>query len=289
MHDSLPTGIDITMKNILIAMILLSLSCAHASAGTQSIGIVSVRGDMRIDGYSVWSNGTLFDGTAVETGRATATLQLVNGTEIKLATDSRGVVYSDHLVLLHGTSEIKASGSHFQLEAYGLSVAPNAPNTLGTVSLRPANMVEVAAVTGELRVTQNADLAVAHVVTGSAMLFQPVQQAAAPEGSTFLNAVEGLVSSTDGIFFLTTVSGARYQLVTGKELRKFSNKKVVVSGFLQASAAASEPTQLLVTEIDVNGAGTGGSKKVLIGIAVAGGGAAAAIGIAESSKSSASR
>jgi hypothetical protein len=149
-------------------------------------------------------------------------------------------------------------------------------------------MVEVAAVTGELRVTQNADLAVAHVVTGAAMLFQPVQQAAAPEGSTFLNAVEGLVSSTDGIFFLTTVSGARYQLVTGKELRKFSNKKVVVSGFLQASAAASEPTQLLVTEIDVNGAGTGGSKKVLIGIAVAGGGAAAAIGIAESSKSSAS-
>ncbi len=278
------------MKSISIAIILLSFSCPYAVGSTKPIGTASVRGDMRIDGNSVWSNGTLFDGTAVETSRATATLQLANGTEIKLATDSRGVVYSDHLVLLQGTSEIKASGSHFQLEAYGLSVAPNAPNTTGTVSLRPANMVEVAAVTGELRVTQNADLAVAHVVRGAAMLFQPVQQAAAaPEGSTFLNSVEGLVSSADGVYFLTTVSGAKYQLVTGKELRKFTNKKVVVSGFLQPGAATSEPTELLVTDIDVNGAGTGGSKKALIGIAVAGGGAAAVIGIAESSKSSASR
>jgi hypothetical protein len=243
---------------------------------------------MRINGYPVWSNGTLFDGTAVETSQATATLQLVNGTQIKLATDSRGLVYSDHLVLLQGKSELKTSGAQFLVEADGLSVAPGAPNTLGIVTLSPANTVEVAAVTGQLRVTQKSDLAVAQVVTGAAMSFHPMQAAAAPEGSNFLNAVEGLVSDTNGIYFLATVSGSKYQLVTGKELRKFNNKKVVVSGFLQAGAEASEPTQLLVTSIDFNGAGGPSSKKVLIGVAVAGGGAAAAIAIAEGHKSSAS-
>lgn len=276
------------MKSFPVAMILLSLSCAYASAGTKPIGTVSARGDMRIDGSPVTSNATLFNGTAVETSRATATLQLVNGTEIKLATNSRGVVYDDRLVLLQGKSQVKTSGSHFLLEAGGLSVAPSAPNTLGIVALSPANTVEVAAVTGDLRVTEDSDLAVAQVVTGAAMLFHPMQQAAAPEGSPFLNAVEGLVNEDSGTYFLTTVAGTKYQLITGKELRKYTNKKVVVSGFLQGGATTSEPTQLLVTEIDFNGAGGSGSKKALIGILIVGGGAGAAIGVVEGTKSSAS-
>ncbi len=277
------------MKSFPIAIILFSLSCASASGGSKPIGTVSARGDLRIDGSPVTSNATLFDGTAVETSQATATLQLVNGAEVKLATNSRGVVYSDHLVLLQGRSQLKTSGSHFLLEADGLSVAPGGANTLGVVALSPANTVEVAAVKGDLRVTEDSDLAVAEVVTGAAMLFHPMQQAAAPEGSPFLNAVEGLVSEADGIYFLTTVSGSKYQLITGKELRKYNNKKVVVSGFLQAGAATSDQTQLLVTEIDFNGAGGSGSNKALIGILIVGGGAGAAIGVVEATKTSASR
>jgi hypothetical protein len=276
------------MKNYLIGMILVSFSCAYAGAATNSIGTISARGDMRVDGYFLLGNGTLFNGTSVETDQSTATLRLVNGTEIMMAVNSRGIVYSDHLVLLQGKSQMKASGSPFLLEADGLSVAPGVPNTLGIVTLSPANTVEVAAVTGELRVTEDSDSAVAHVVAGAAMSFHPMQQATAPEGSTFMNEVTGLVSVVDGTYFLTTDDGVKYQLVTGKELHKFTNKKVVVSGFLQGASTASEPAQLLVTSIDINGAGSSSSKKALIGIAIGGGAAGAAIAVAESSKSSAS-
>ena len=100
-------------KSCLLAMILVSFSYAYASGATGSIGTVSARGDLRVDGYTVWGNGTLFNGTAVETGQATATLRLDNGTEIKLAINSHGVVYRDHLVLLQGRSQLKTSGAPF--------------------------------------------------------------------------------------------------------------------------------------------------------------------------------
>jgi hypothetical protein len=278
------------MRNCLFGMILVLVSCAYAATSTNPIGTVSARGDMSVDGYFVLGNGTLFNGTAVETDQSTATLRLVNGTEITLAVNSRGIVYSDHLVLTQGKSQMKASGAPFLLEADGLSVTPSAPNTLGIVALSPANSVEVAAVTGELQVTQDSDSAVAHVVAGAAMSFHSLQETAPPPGSTFMNEVEGLVSAVNGNYFLTTDGGAKYQLVTGKELRKFTNKKVVVSGFVQSAATASEPTELLVTSININGAGAGGgSKKALIGIAVGGGAAGAAVAIAEATKSSASR
>ncbi len=279
-------------KSYLLGMILVSFSYAYAAGGAGSIGTVSARGDLRVDGYMVSGNGTLFNGTAVETEQATATLRLDNGTEIKLAINSHGVVYRDHLVLLQGKSQVKTSGSPFHLEADGLRVSPSGPNSLGVIALRPASTVDVAALTGEFRIADDAGLSVAHVVTGAAMSFHPAQQAAAPGDSSFINGAAGLVSADNGNYYFTADSGDKYLLSSAKELRKYVGKKVVVSGFLQAPEAGSETTELIVTSIGINGAGatgTGGSKKVLIGTAIAGGAAAVAIGVAESSKSSASQ
>src|ERR1700733_14309784 len=78
-------GRRMAAKNYLLAMIFVTFSYASASGATNAIGTVSARGDFRVDGNSVWGNGTLFDGTTVETGQATATLRLANGTEIMLA------------------------------------------------------------------------------------------------------------------------------------------------------------------------------------------------------------
>src|SRR6202035_1142736 len=95
------------------------LTCSYAMAGSTAIGTASARGDMRIDGDSVKGNATLFDGTVVETGQATAALRLDRGIEIKLATGSRGTLYRDRIVLQQGTSEFAPSGP-FYLEANGL-------------------------------------------------------------------------------------------------------------------------------------------------------------------------
>ena len=277
-------------KISLLAMILVSFSYAYASGGTGSIGTVSARGDVRVDGYTVSGNGTLFEGTAVETGQATATLRLDNGTEITLAINSHGVVYRDHLVLLEGRGQLKTSGSPFQLEADGLRVSPSRPNTLGVVSLRPASTVEVAALTGEFRIADDAGFSVAHVATGAAMSFHASQEASAPQGSSFIDSAVGLVSFDNGDYYFTTDAGMKYMLSSAKELRKYVGKKVVISGFLQTPEESSAATELIVTSIGINGqTGSAPSKKALIGVAVAGGGAAAAIGVVEATKGSASR
>jgi hypothetical protein len=281
----------------LLALILVSFSSAHASEGAGTIGTVSARGDLRVNGYTVSGNGTLFDGTAVETGQATATLRLVNGTEIMLATNSHGVVYHDHLVLIQGKGQLRASGAPYQLEADGLRVAPSGPNALGVVALASENTIDVAAVTGEFRIVDDTGLALAHIATGAAMAFYPPGQGqAGGSGSPFIQNAEGFVRETNGTYYLATANGMEYELVTGEKLSSFANKQVIVTGFLQDPKPPSRITQLLVTSIKATKSGgdraSGGglkSNKVLIGSAIAGGAGVVGIIAAESSKSSASR
>ncbi|HVN94182.1 MAG TPA: hypothetical protein VMT38_10825 [Terracidiphilus sp.] len=280
-------------KSCLLAMIFVTFSCASVSAATSSIGTISARGDIRVDGYSVWGNGTLFDGTTVETGQATATLRLDNGTEIVLAINTHGMVYGDRLVLLEGRSQLKTLSAPFTLEAHGLRVIPSEPNSFGVVSLGPSNTVDVAAIAGDFRVVDEASLAAANVSGGAAISFPAVQTATAPQGSSFIG-VSGKVSYEDGNFFLTTDKGVKYELVTGEELKKFKGKTVDVSGFLQTAPTSSGLTQVIVTSIDLSGGAKGSTgmttqTKVLIGAGIGGGGAVAAIVGAEASKSSASR
>ena len=182
-----------TAKGCLVAFMLFSFSCAHASSGSGSIGIgtVSARGNMRIDGYTVEGNATLFDGTAVETSQATATLRLENGAEVTMAIDSRGTVYRDRLVLSQGQSELKASSSSFFVEANGLRVVPGEPGTLGVVSVSSGNTVQVAVVMGELRIVDDADLSLAHVYSGTTMSFH---QATSPAGAA--NGTSGTANGT---------------------------------------------------------------------------------------------
>ena len=78
------------MKSKLPAVLMILSTFSYAAAGTTAIGTVSARGDMRVDGYRVNGDATLFDGTVVETGQASAASLLDKGVEIKLAQDSRG-------------------------------------------------------------------------------------------------------------------------------------------------------------------------------------------------------
>jgi len=92
-------------------------------------GTASARGDLNVDSNLIKGNATLFNGSVVETGQATADLRLGKGTRFTMATASRGTIYSDHLVLQQGQSELTASSSAFQLEANGLRVTANEPNS----------------------------------------------------------------------------------------------------------------------------------------------------------------
>ena len=128
-----PRG-QVMFKKLQVAAILLCM-LSYAAAGTFSIGTVSARGNMRVDSYTVKGNATLFDGSVVETGQASADLRLNKGTKITMSSSSRGTLYSDHLVLQQGEGELAASNS-FQLQANGIRVTPNEPNSRGLVTIK---------------------------------------------------------------------------------------------------------------------------------------------------------
>ena len=263
-------------KKLQVAGILLCM-LSNATAGTVSIGTASARGDMRVDNYLVKGTATLFDGSVVETGQATANLRLKKGTEITMSTASRGTLHSDRLVLQQGESELAASSS-FQLEANGFRVTPNEPNSRGVVSLKTGNTVEVASLNGSFGVTTDHGVLLANVRPGRVVSFA-MQAGANP--ATFSGV--GLVSFDNGTYYLTTNENVKYVL-TCKDSHRFVGDKVVVSGTLQGGTpgqAGGAGTMLCVKTMDINGGGGVGmsttTKWMIAGVSV---GAGVGIGVA---------
>ncbi len=273
-------------KKLQVAAILLCM-LSYAAAGTVSIGTASARGDMRVDSYLVKGNATLFDGSVVETGQATANLRLNKGTEITMSTASRGTLHSDRLVLQQGESELAASSS-FQLEANGLRVTPNEPNSRGVVSLKAGNTVEVASLNGSFGVTTDHGVLLANVRPGRVVSFA-MQAGANPANFSGV----GLVSFDNGTYYLTTNENVKYVL-TCKDSRKFVGDKVVVSGTLQGGTpgqAGGAGTMLCVKTMDINGGGGGGggmsttTKWIIAGVII-GAGVGVGVAIADRNQSS---
>ena len=268
------------LKMLKVLVALLSI-LSNATAGTVSIGTASARGDMRVDSYMVKGNATLFDGSVVETEQATADLRLDKGAKITMSTSSKGTLYHDHLVLQQGKSELVAS-SPFQVEANGLRVTPNEPNSRGVVSMGAGNTVEVAALNGSFEVTNDHRVLLASVRPGRVVSFS-IQAGGNPmsfEGT-------GIVSYENGHYYLTLDTNAKYELI-GNDLKKYVDKKVVVTGTVQAAAVQSGGANSVVTAaaIDVNGGAGISTKALIIAGVLVGAGLGAGIGIYETNKSS---
>jgi hypothetical protein len=264
-------------KKLHVAAILLCM-LSNAAAGTVSIGTASARGDMRVDSHLVKGNATLFDGSVVETGQATANLRLNKGAEITMSTASRGTLHSDRLVLQQGESELTASNS-FQLEANGLRVTPNEPNSRGVVSLKSGNAVEVASLNGSFGVTTDHGVLLANVRPGRVVSF-----AMQVGGNLATFSGVGLVSFENGTYYLTTAEDVKYVL-TCKDLHKYVGDKVVVSGTLQGGApgqAGGTGSMLCVKSIEINGeSGMSKKNKWLIAGVIVGGAVGVGVAIAD--------
>lgn len=248
------------LRRLLVVAVLLCM-VSYTSAGTVSIGTANARGDLRVDSYLVKGNATLFDGSTVETGLATADLRLEKGTQITMASGSLGTLYRDHLVLQRGESEVAANSS-FQLQAVGLHVTPIEPNSRGVVRLVQSNTIEVAALNGSFGVANAQGILLASVRPGRPLSF--AMQAST--GSTVFSGV-GLLSSDNGHFYFTSVTGGEYEIV-GKDLKKYVGQKVEITGIVQTGAAQAGGTTPIITVNSIrtngeNGYGTGKSLLIL--------------------------
>ncbi|MEP7364016.1 MAG: hypothetical protein ABI972_12235 [Acidobacteriota bacterium] len=182
--------------------LILSAQLSIGMAASSVIGIATARGGMRMDQAAVNGNGTLFEGTTVETGRTASDLRLSNGVSVQLASGSKGTVYADRLVLQRGTGQMTGASenpSNYQMEARSLRIVPVGAGSEATVQLTAANKIQVTAYSGNFRVTNAHGVTIAALAAGRALEFELPAEA----GASGPALVTGCLAKKDGKYILT--------------------------------------------------------------------------------------
>lgn len=259
----------LTTEALISLLVVGSLLTAQAAG--PAIGVVLTKGSFQADQSQVWGNGTLFEGTTIETGQASSDLRLNCGARIALAAQSRGRVYRDRLVLERGEGRLSGSQNYW-MDARSLRVLPAGPDSAARVALTGSSRIQVAALRGALRVTNDAGIVVANLGPGTALELEP--QAA---GATAPSQMTGILERRDGHFLLTdSTAGVTAELV-GPGLTREVGRCVEATGALVSGAQPFSPATQVVRVSQLKRCSKEKAAVVAGGVA-AGAGAGAAAG-----------
>jgi len=175
--DSLSSAMSATLA------LLLFVSPNFAPAAGSALGMVVTAGAFRLNHATVRSSATLFEGAMVETGPAPARLDLTDGGELELESESTGRLWDCHLLLERGAIQIARSASSaksasgfnagFAVKARSLTIQPASNSAAGRIVLIGVGRVEVSALTGSFRVLNSRGTLVALVAAGNALALEP--------------------------------------------------------------------------------------------------------------------
>ena len=252
---------------VLVSLLLAGCLTTVQTAGP-AIGVVLTKGSFQIDASPVWGNGTLFEGTTIETGKVASDLRMNCGAQLALAAESRGTVYRDRLVLERGEGRL-SNTADYRVDARSLRVLPASTEAAARVLLAGSSRVQVAALRGALTVTNHAGVVVANMPMGTALEFEPqAAGAAAPSQMT------GILERREGHFLLTDRTAGVTAELQGPGLAKDVGRCIEATGALVPEGQAFSPATQVIRVSKL----TRCSKEVAAAVAggVAGAGAAGA-------------
>jgi len=252
------------------AICLISLGCPLVlAAAPPSIGTIRSSGEFRVDGAVIKDNGTLFEGSTVETAEARSVVQLGN-LQLTLLPMSRATIYRDRTVLQKGSEVVSGAGKHV-VEALGMRIAPSAATSSVQVEIPTPGRVAVAARDGGAEVHNASGILVASLRAGMSLAFEP-------QGNPKAVKITGKVIATHGRFLMIDVTTNVTAEIVGTDLTKYVGKKTQVSGEIVPDATPLAPATEVVRvssaklAVAAGAAGAGGAA----GAAIAGGGLSAA-------------
>jgi hypothetical protein len=220
-------------KRITLLLIVLATGVASGLwAAGPAIGMVTASGNLKVDHARIVGNGTLFDGSVIQTDRTSSRIQLNNGVQMRLSADSRATVFQRRLVLEAGQSELTAA-SGFEVEARSLHISPATADASARISLNSQRRVLVAAVSGTLRVSNASGMMVARIDAGDALDLEP--QAA---GATAATQASGCLLEKNGHLILVDRTTNVVLELQGMELASNIGNRVEVTG----RATGAKPT-----------------------------------------------
>jgi len=237
---------------------------ALLSAATPGIGVAISQGNIFIDSSATAGNATIFNGSTLETQSAGSQVRLNGGALLRLASDSLGTVFSDHVDLQKGSASIKG----YSATANGLNVRADGKAS-AAISMRDKGVVEIAALTGNVHVFDAAGFNVANLALGRALDLRP--QAGGTGAASSLTGCA--VKSGNGTLLTDEASNVTVQLRGGNA--KVGRHLQITGSMVPNATAGSDATQVInVTNVKDLGACTAGG----VAVAGSGGGASASIG-----------
>ncbi len=198
-----------------VRIILAPLICCAIllSAAPAPVGIVTSAGSIRLDGAEVRGNGTVLDGSLVETAGDPTQVILKNGVRLELAAQSRARLFDSHLVLELGAGALHAARG-YSMRANSLSILPKGPSAI-RVLRASASRLQVSAVAGQAEVESAGGVWIATVLPGSPLEFdQP------PAGAAGATRISGRLEQHDGAYSVVDFATKSRLEVQGENLEK---------------------------------------------------------------------
>jgi hypothetical protein len=211
----------------------LSVGVAVVSASAPAIGVAMSEGTILVNDAQTPGNTTIFSGTTLQTQRASSQVRLKDGAQVRLDPDSRGKVFSDHVDLQQGSARI----SRYTANAGGLSIRAEGKSA-ASVTIK-GKAVEVAALTGSVRVFNSAGLNVANILPGRALDLLP-QDA----GASLTSSLVGCPVKSGNNFLLTDETSNVTAQLRGGNIK--AGQHVQMTGSYVSDATPVSPAALVV-------------------------------------------
>jgi len=181
------------MKRLVLAAMTLSWPIA---AATTVIGVITAPGTFQLDDAQARGNGTLFEGTTVETGAAAGDLELSGGVSLRLGANARGRVFPEYLELQRGAAEIR-NAAKYSVRTGTVYVTGSESGAVGRVQVLDDHRVVVTSVRGSLKVLNPAGVVLAMLPQGASFEFQ------APSGASGATLIRGCPLNADSKVYMT--------------------------------------------------------------------------------------
>jgi hypothetical protein len=217
------------------AFILWARIAGASDVANPAIGMVVSAGDFQVDGFHARGNGTLLNGTTIDTLKSSAHVSLSDGTRFDLAPDSHGQVFPDRLILKEGITQVWP-GAHFsvvvnQLRLHSDGKAPN---------FRAARLDEMI-----VSVTSVSGIAAAQTLEGTR-----VAQIAQGETRQLAN-VMGLLGQVRSHYLMRDEGTLVMVEVQGPGLRSHLDRRVKITGVVDAAKSVVAGVSLLIDAVSI--------------------------------------
>lgn len=157
------------MRNFSKLCLAAAVSAVAVQAVTPAIGVATAVGTFTVNSAEVEGNANLFDGAQIRTGKSPSQVYLQNGPAVILGIDSEGAFYRDRLVLERGATRVQ-NMSGYSIQAAQYRISGEEPKSQAIVRLYEGD-VQIAALTGTLRVSNEKGVLLTRVGAGTATSF----------------------------------------------------------------------------------------------------------------------